>query len=546
MSRRSVLKGAAAAGIASALAAGTGEQGVVQAARRDLIRRENEKPGTTDWQLTYTRVDPDTQYRCPWIEGSVSKASVRAGESLDFMVSVRPDGKGTDPVFRSAGPPQKTGSVPVDGGQGTDPVFRSAGPPQKTGSVPFTIDLYRMGYYGGAGARHLTTLGPFDGVVQEDPPVGEERLRECRWTPCASLTIPEDWVSGVYLGKLSLVNDRWQSYVIFIVRDDREADVLFQCSDNTWQAYNRWPDNFSLYDDGENPWALKSGIRVSYDRPYGKYCQILDAPLSQGSGEFLLWEFPLAYWLEKEGYDVTYCSNTDVHADAACALRAKAFLSVGHDEYWSLEQFNHVKAAVDAGVNVAFLSGNTCCFVTPTTPSTDGRLNRILTRGGCFGGMSEAEAKIMGPFTMEGPDERTLIGARSVMPFNGSGDWIVSDASSWLFDGTGMKNGDRIPGLVGWEFHGEPAPIEGLKVVAEGTSINGSDETAHWTATLYPGPKGNWVFNASTIWWAQGLSSPPGHMLPYSHFGRPHGPDARVQMITENFSKRAIGKHARG
>ena len=160
--------------------------------------------------------------------------------------------------------------------------------------------------------------------------------------------------------------------------------------------------------------------------------------------------------------------------------------------------------------------------------------------------MSEAEAKIMGPFTMEGPDERTLIGARSVMPFNGSADWIVSDASSWLFDGTGMKNGDGIPGLVGWEFHGEPAPIEGLKVVAEGTSINGSDETAHWTATLCPGPKGNWVFNASTIWWAQGLSSPPGHMLPYSHFGRPHGPDARVQKITENFLKRAIGGHVRG
>ena len=33
----------------------------------------------------------------------------------------------------------------------------------------------------------------------------------------------------------------WQSYVVFIVRDDRPADILFQCSDNTWQAYNRWP-----------------------------------------------------------------------------------------------------------------------------------------------------------------------------------------------------------------------------------------------------------------------------------------------------------------
>ena len=56
------------------------------------------------------------------------------------------------------------------------------------------------------------------------------------------------------------------------------------------------------------------------------------APLSNGSGEFLLWEFPLAFWLEKEGYDVTYISDTDTHADPEGLLRRKAYLSVGHDE----------------------------------------------------------------------------------------------------------------------------------------------------------------------------------------------------------------------
>ena len=38
-----------------------------------------------------------------------------------------------------------------------------------------------------------------------------------------------------------------------------------------------------------------------------------------------------------------------------------------------------------------------------------------------------------------------------------------------------MKKGDRIPGLVGWEFHGEPADIPGLEVVAEGTTLTGGD-----------------------------------------------------------------------
>ena len=85
----------------------------------------------------------------------------------------------------------------------------------------------------------------------------------------------------------------------------------------------------------------------------------MDAPLSQGSGEFLLWAFPLAFWMEKAGYDVSYVSNVDTHADSRGLLRTKGWLSVGHDEYWSLEMYKNVKAAIAAGVNVAFLSADT-------------------------------------------------------------------------------------------------------------------------------------------------------------------------------------------
>jgi hypothetical protein len=68
-----------------------------------------------------------------------------------------------------------------------------------------------------------------------------------------------------------------------------------------------------------------------------------------------------------------------------------------------------------------------------------------------------------------------------------------------MFTGIGMKKGDGISGLVGWEFHGDPA---------EGTALSGGTRPVHWTATIYPGSKNNFVFNASTIWWAQGLASP--------------------------------------
>ena len=111
--------------------------------------------------------------------------------------------------------------------------------------------------------------------------------------------MPEDWPSGVYLGRLTLLppdegHAPWQSYVVFIVRDDRPADILFQCSDNTWQAYNRWPTHYSLYTHikgGQGPWA-----DVSFDRPYGREAQfqgVVNDPLTVGSGEFLPFEFPL-------------------------------------------------------------------------------------------------------------------------------------------------------------------------------------------------------------------------------------------------------------
>lgn len=468
-------------------------------AKSDMIRAENARPGTLDWQLTYTRVDPKTQFRSRMIEGYCSRQSVKPGESIDLFVS-------TDPAS------------------------------------PFHIDIYRLGYYGGLGGRHMARLGPFDGKTQPTPDVGPERLRECRWEKCTTLEIPRDWVSGVYLGKLTATKHRYQSYVVFIVRDDRTADFLFQCSDNTWQAYNRWPDNYSLYtNDRPDKKVLVSGVKASFDRPYGKYVQVLDNPLSQGSGEFLLWEFPLAFWMEQHGYDVTYCSNVDAHADPKSLLRAKTFLSIGHDEYWSREQFDHVKAAIDAGVNACFLSGNSVCFVTPFSASSTGTANRVITRAGRFGGVREREKPFMADLTVDGPNEATLIGAQTVTPFNGSGDWIVTKPDHWMFEGTGMKRGDRIPGLVGWEFHGEPAAIPGLEVVAAGKTYTADDRESHYTATIYPGPKGNLVFNASTIFWSQGLSAPPGHMPPISHHGRPHGPDARVQRITKNVFDRFAG-----
>jgi hypothetical protein len=465
----------------------------------DLIKKENAREGARDWQLT--RVRP-SGYNTPAIEGYCSRQSVRAGGSVDVMVSTQP-------------------------------------------AARFTLEIFRMGYYGGRGARLMKTLGPINGQPQPKPPIGDKRVRRCKWEPAKTIRIPDDWPSGVYLGRLTTVPDKksepyWQSYVIFIVRDNRPADFLFQCSDNTWQAYNKWPDSHSLYTDPRGAHAVD--VSVSFDRPYAKYSQIFEHPLSIGSGEFLLWEFPLAYWMEKHGYDVTYCSNSDC-LDAAQITSCKTFLSIGHDEYWDVRQYHAVKKAIAEGTNVMWLCGNSVFAVSPFSPD-----KRVITRDGIFSGLSDQEINdAIGVFTKDwrrrGPDESDIIGARSIVPFNGGGDWICTKPDHWIYEGTGIKKGDAIPGLVGWEHHGAPAKKPGLEVVAEGTVWRGGTTPAHWTSTIFPGPKKNLVFNAATIWWPQALSSPPGHILPWSHYSRPHGPDKRVQKITHNLFKETLKRN---
>ena len=507
VTRRTALKvGASAA--AGALIGGLPDSLAAQAPTNP-VSLENAKPGTRDWLLTNPRIDPATKYRCPWIEGYCSRQSVRAGEKISFHVSTNPPS-------------------------------------------PFTLEIFRLGFYAGNGGRLVQKLGPFDGQVQPEAAIGPKRVRTCVWEPCTELTIPDDWISGVYLGKLTAHADRIQSYVIFIVRDDRAADFIFQCSDNTWQAYNRWPSQFSLYDDGKEHWYWGGGVQVSFRRPYGKYCQILDQPLSTGSGEFLLWEFPFAFWLESLGYDVTYISNLDTHSDAAGLLRAAGLLSIGHDEYWSIEMFEHVRAAIAAGVSVGFFSGNAVCGrirfdgLRPSGvglgPSGVG-----LERVGVFGPPEGTiEFKSMRSLEHTRPYANELIGAHSTGPVTGGADWICTRPDHWIYEGTGMQHGDRIPGLIGWEWHGDPAPIPGLEIVATGPteSAPGKPNGGTYTATVYPGPRGNIVVNAATCWWADGLSEPPGYVRPKA-YTEPKGPNPKVQQMTRNVLARFLAARAK-
>ena len=136
--------------------------------------------------------------------------------------------------------------------------------------------------------------------------------------------------------------------------------------------------------------------------------------------------------------------------------QCKTFLSVGHDVLGP-PAMRAVKLLIESGVNALFLSGNSVCWVSPFLAATDGRPNRIIYRAGPYGGAAkQRQERVDGGYPMTGPDEGLLMGVRNVEPVNGGGDWTITRPDHWMFEGTGMKRGDSIPGLVGWEYHGRP------------------------------------------------------------------------------------------
>ncbi|WP_433831348.1 N,N-dimethylformamidase beta subunit family domain-containing protein [Actinoplanes sp. CA-015351] len=220
----------------------------------------------------------------------------------------------------------------------------------KSSAASYRLDIYRMGYYAGNGARLITTVNP---VGQQNQPSCMSQaatgLVDCgNWAVSASWAVPSNAVSGIYFARLVRTDGTsGASHIVFVVRNDAShSDVVFQTSDSTWQAYNQYGGN-SLYVGSPAGRAYK----VSYNRPI----------TTRGTGaEDAVFnaEYPMVRWMEANGYDVSYIAGVDADRSGALLRNHKAFLSVGHDEYWSGAQRDNVEAARDAGVNLAFLSGN--------------------------------------------------------------------------------------------------------------------------------------------------------------------------------------------
>lgn len=237
----------------------------------------------------------------------------------------------------------------------------------KTNAPAYHLDIYRVGYYGGAGARKVAAgikgTKRVQPACKTQPSTG---LIDCgNWLKSASWRIPATATSGVYFARLVRDDTGGASHVFFVVRNDASrSDILVQTSDTTWQAYNAYGGN-SLYVGQPAGRAFK----VSYNRPI----VWRNSSAFAGISNFFNAEYPMVRWLEANGYDVSYFSGVDTDRRGGLIKKHKIFVSVGHDEYWSGQQRANVEAALAAGVNLAFFSGNEVFWKTRWESSIDGR-----------------------------------------------------------------------------------------------------------------------------------------------------------------------------
>src|SRR5450432_3175945 len=243
--------------------------------------------------------------------------------------------------------------------------------------VSYTIKIYRLGYYSGMGARLKADLGSFPGIKQpagvSDPTTG---LLDCsNWTESASWAVPSTAISGFYVVKLQNVNGDINN-IVFIVRDDAsQSSIFFQACDASWQAYNGYGGN-NLY-NGTTSFPNGHAVKVSYNRPFFIYNSAFLTD-NRGSDWYMNDSYPMIRWMERNGYDVTYTTNTDVVRNGSLLLNHKLFVAAGHDEYWSKEQRTNVEAARAAGVNLAFFTGNETYWKTRWEADANGIANRVL------------------------------------------------------------------------------------------------------------------------------------------------------------------------
>jgi hypothetical protein len=447
------------------------------------VQKENRRAGSRSWSLTET-AEPYKK-----IEGFASEVSVLPGQTVHFHISTAP-------------------------------------------AARYRIELYRLGWYRGAGARFLACIPvgchrDHKGKARGHPrPARATGLVRAPWPVTDSFRFPKSTVSGYVLARLVLTSGRARgevTYVPLIVRalPSRRSKILVQASVNTWQAYNNWGGK-SLY--AFNSTNQIAANHVSFSRPTG-------VPLQ--------WEIGLLRFLEREGYDVSYTTDVDTDRSPGELRRHRLVVSSGYDEYWSKRMRDAFEAARDGGTNLAFLGANIGDW---QIRYENDRRTIVEYRDARTDPVRNSARKTVRFAELVPPRPQCELMGTGYEATRGANDpprsYVVNPAAlqdAW-FRGTGFTATSELPDSVGyhWDSIKAGCAVPSLTVLFryQGTTANGTPTSAE--VVRYTARSGARVFSVASLQFVWGLDNYYGHDVPR---------DARLVRFMRNALNDLASKH---
>ncbi|MDA2929913.1 hypothetical protein MYX84_08205 [Acidobacteria bacterium AH-259-O06] len=379
----------------------------------------------------------------PMVLGYADRHSVRPGESFHVMLSTRDEGW----------------------------------------SFTGHMEVFRIGWEGPDNRRYVFSSPPVRVGYTES--LGTVFSTGCNWPVFATITPDPSWQSGYYTIDFVDSDGRRISEVAYIVvlNPQQDGDIVVLVSTATYQAYNQW-GGFSLYSGALG--GTDKTTMVSFDRP----------TISQ----FHTWEFYYVIWVEAQGYKVDYITNFDLYRDRAWAEKYPLFIVLGHNEYWSKEEFDYVekriftegKDTLFLGANLAywqvryldinqspggeFLGRQMVCHKLrrdPIRDRADAETARYLITDRFRSRHRRPESMLMGvmyeldfrqelPWLIPWSKQRFPVpgkpfGSQLYPYFQSEGkpyfpEYHVVDNSLPFFDGTGLEKGESVGGIIGYEY----------------------------------------------------------------------------------------------
>jgi hypothetical protein len=372
---------------------------------------------------------------------------------------------------------------------------------------PRRIEVLRVGWYGGAGARMLWESGPIKLKQQFTPSTRSlNRMIETKWPVTTEFTIGKDWTPGLYLVTSYNSAGEMESYAPLILRAPlASSPILLVNSTITWATYNTFGGR-SAYTGPIDPTRERSTI-VSMDRPLmGSAIRHIDRDA-----------IALTQYLESQGIAADQVADTDLSNTPSIIKHYNALIFGGHPEYMTHNEFHAIIAARNLGINLAFFGANTAYWQVRLSPSPSGEQRHVtIYRDATLDPVTSPDQ-----LTIQFSDKRintpaALFTSERTSGVHVSGTMNLVQAPKWLKIPSGAA-------LTGWSYNSEIDSLDNsssgnptAKIIFSGKFhfLNGSNKTLQPNVRNYEAqtiwyhtPSGSAVFVAGINYWSCELTT---------------------------------------